>query len=340
MGVLAPPIIGYVADLFGLRGTLLRWLSLAGWLCFSALAAHSLSSEPAHFAVVFGCIALFALFRSPIGMLADVISIEEGSNYGRIRLWGSLGFMVSTVLAGLWLTAPGSPWVPVSTAMLLGAVVATSFVLPPHAHMPPGPIREEARRLIRQPSFQLFLASAFFGQASHSAYDLCSGLLFEDLGGSALVGVAWGIGVAAEITMLAGSAHLLARYPALKLRSFALAVTVLRWLLMGRITSVPVLLTLQLLHAITFAMMWFSSIALVTQLSSPRTLGTAQGLFVAASAVGGVLGMLIWGPLYRASGAWPVFACAALAALVSCSINAFTPLHSAHSNTGGIESAR
>jgi PPP family 3-phenylpropionic acid transporter len=271
-------------------------------------------------------------------MLADVISIEEGSNYGRIRLWGSLGFLVSAVLAGLWISTPGSPLVPVSTAVLLGLVVLTSFVLPPHAHFPPGPIREEARRLVRQRSFQFFLASAFFGQASHSAYDLCSGLLFQDLGGGSLVGTGWGIGVAAEITMLAGSAYFLARYRALHLRTFALAVTAVRWLLMGSISSVPVLLVLQLLHAITFAMMWFSSIALVKDLSSPRTLGTAQGLFIAASAVGGVLGMLIWGPLYRAGGAGPVFVCAALIALISCLINAITPLTSAHSNASGITS--
>lgn len=339
MGVLAPPFIGYVADLFGLRGTLLRWLSLAAWLCFSALALHSTASQPALFPVVFGCIALFALFRSPIGMLADVISIEEGSNYGRIRLWGSLGFMVSTVVAGLWITTPGSRIVPVATAALLGLVVVTSFVLPAHAHMPPGPIREEAQQLVRRRPFQFFLASAFFGQASHSAYDLCSGLLFQDLGGSALVGTGWGIGVAAEITMLAYSAFFLARHSALKLRSFALAITALRWLLMAEISSVAVLLVLQLLHAITFAMMWFSSIALVKDLSTPRTLGTAQGLFVAASAVGGVLGMLIWGPLYRSGGAEPVFVCAALAALMSCLINAFAPIGRAHSNIGGIAAA-
>jgi PPP family 3-phenylpropionic acid transporter len=341
MGVLAPPFIGYVADLFGLRGTLLRWLSLAAWLCFTALAVHSVTQQstqqPALFTVVFGCILLFALFRSPIGMLADVIAIEEGSNYGRIRLWGSLGFMVSAVVAGSWITAPGSSSVPVATAALLGLVVVTSFVLPAHAHMPPGPIREEAKQLVKRRSFQFFLVSAFFGQASHSAYDLCSGLLFEDLGGSALVGAGWGIGVAAEITLLAYSAVFLARHSALRLRTFALAITVLRWLLMAQISSVAVLLVLQLLHAITFAMMWFSSIALVKDLSTPRTLGTAQGLFVAASAVGGVLGMLIWGPLYRSGGAEPVFVCAALAALISCLINAFTPIGSPHSNTGGIK---
>jgi len=341
MGILAPPCIGYVSDLLGLRGTLLRWLSTAAFICFVALAIHSVGTSAASFEVVFGCILLFALFRSPIGMLADVIAIEQGGSYGRIRLWGSLGFMVSAVLAGLWLATPGSDLVPVSTAALLGITVLTAFVLPAHSALPPRPVWHEAKQLIQRRSFQYFLVSAFFGQASHSAYDLCCGLLFQDLegGSSLLVGVAWGIGVAAEITMLACSSYFLARRPALTLRSIALAVTAVRWLLMATVRSVPVLLVLQLLHAITFAMMWFSSISLVKELSSARTLGTAQGLFVAASALGGVLGMLLWGPLYKSSGPGLVFACAALAALMSLLINAITPIAAPVSNTGGIEGA-
>ena len=125
--------------------------------------------------------------------------------------------------------------------------------------------------------------------------------------------------------MLAASPHLLAKTPALRLRSLAYAGTALRWLLMATVQSLPVLLALQLLHAVSFALMWLSSMELVKEFSTPRTLATAQGLFVAACASGSVAGMLVWGPLYRSSGGSWVFVCAAAASVISLIVNALTP---------------
>ncbi|HTM44289.1 MAG TPA: MFS transporter [Polyangiaceae bacterium] len=339
MTIIAPPCIGVIADLFSLRGTLLRWLSIASWIAFSALALHSMQADYTTFPFVFGSVLCFALFRSPIGMLADVITLEEGSSYGRTRLWGSLGFLVTALIAGRLLPSPGSYWVPLSTWLLLTFTVLASFVVPAKGTLPPSPAADDAKWLIRGRPFQFLLLSAFFTQASHSAYDLCCGLLFQDLGGgSFFVGVAWGIAVAAEIAMLFYSPVLLSHSSALKLRGLAFAGTVVRWLLMATVKSLPVLLVLQTLHGISFALMWASSIALVKELSSARTLGTAQGLFVASAAGGSVVGMLIWGPLYRASGGTLVFVCAALAAAIALLINTFTPVsnlgHSTPSRNG------
>lgn len=338
MAVLAPPVVGYTADLLGLRGTLLRWLSVGAWLAFAVFAWGSVGDKPPSFLFAFGCIALFALFRSPMGMLADVIAIEEGSSYGRTRLWGSLGFMVSALIAGLWILQPGSKLVPLSIASLLVLVIGCSFILPARAELPPSPVKEEAQALIKSGAFRWFLVASFFSQASHSAYDLCCGLLFEDLGGSSFfVGSAWGVAVCAEVTMLALSPWLLSRWRPLGLRSIAYAGAALRWLLMGTLTALPALLALQLAHAISFALMWFTSIALVKELSSARTLGTAQGLFVAATACGGVCGALLWGPMYRGSGATLVFVCAALLAGLALVCNLLVSKRGpAHSNTGGI----
>ena len=86
----------------------------------------------------------------------------------------------------------------------------------------------------------------------------------------------------------------------------------------------------QPLHAVSFALVWLTALEHVRRTSSPETFGTAQGMFMAASAVGSVFGMLVWGPLYAARGGQSVFlwatALGAAAALL-----AFVGLHRARS---------
>jgi PPP family 3-phenylpropionic acid transporter len=326
MAVLAPPVVGYIADLLGLRGTLLRWLSVGACFTYGVFALAADAGSAPSFAFTFVCIALFALFRSPLGMLADVIALEEGSDYGRTRLWGSLGFLVSALIAGLWISTPDSRVVPLGTALLFVLVLAASFVLPPRARLPPSPVKEEARLLVHSRPFLLFLMASFLSQAAHSAYDLCCGLMFQDLGGSSFfVGGAWAVAVIAEVSMLACSPWLLSRWHPLSLRSVAYAGAAVRWLLMANTQSLPTLLVLQLAHAVSFALMWLSSIALVRELSLPHTLATAQGLFVAATASGGVLGAITWGQLYRHNGSAVVFTCAALISIAALTVNLLTP---------------
>jgi len=72
---------------------------------------------------------------------------------------------------------------------------------------------------------------------------------------------------------------------------------------------------LQPLHAISFALTWTASLEYVRRSSEPHLFGSAQGAFMAANAVGSVVGMLTWGPLYASAGGATVFR---VAAALSC----------------------
>jgi MFS transporter, PPP family, 3-phenylpropionic acid transporter len=67
----------------------------------------------------------------------------------------------------------------------------------------------------------------------------------------------------------------------------------------------------QPLHAVSFGLVWLSSLEVVRRSSEAHTLGSAQGLFMAANATGSVFGILAWGPLYAARGGASVFLLAA-----------------------------
>src|SRR5262249_37029070 len=150
---------------------------------------------------------------------------------------------------------------------------------------PPAPVLGPARRLLREGSFPAFLAVAFLGQVAHSSYDLCATLHLRDLGASGdFAGVFWAVGVAFEIALMAISSRLFARFTPEPCLAVGLAAATLRWTLLSLVTSPYVLLALQFLHALSFGLVWLSSLAHIQQRVEPSIVSTAQGLFSAAIA--------------------------------------------------------
>jgi PPP family 3-phenylpropionic acid transporter len=89
---------------------------------------------------------------------------------------------------------------------------------------------------------------------------------------------------------------------------------------MSLLPSTYLAFPVQPLHAISFGLVWLSSLEYVRRSSEPHTLGSAQGLFMAANAVGGVLGMLTWGPLYEAHGGAVVFRVASVLSMFAAAL--------------------
>lgn len=322
MSVVAPPAFGMLADAWSLRGRLLQVTS-AGALATVALLAVAarldLALGPAG---LFAFVLMFAFFRAPLIPIADVLALETasraGTTYGRIRLWGSAGFALTAVTAGAWLDPALYAPLPAALTAALGVTLAASLFLPARALAPARPVPAHVRALLRSADFRLFLVASLVGQVAHAAYDLCFTLHLRDLGfAPGLVGVAWAIGVVGEIALMAGSARVLARAAPPTLLAVAFAGSSLRWALLGVVRSPLVLLALQPLHAVSFGLMWIASVTYVARRAEPHVVATAQGLFVASSAMGSVIGMLTWGKLYRHAGGSLTFGAASVTAALA-----------------------
>lgn len=311
--VVAPPIVGVLADALGLHRWLLRVACAGSVLCFGALALVVSAGPMPSFAFVFTVILVSAFFRPSLNMLADVAALEHGHSYGRIRMWGSLGFIATAgTLGGLIDTTAPAPLIIVITLSLVIALGCT-FLFPPSSKRPPAPVWAEASTLLRQPYFRWFLVASFLSQVAHIAYDLCLSLHVRDLGGSdAVAGGFWALGAVAEILLMAQAARFFARETPAYWFWISLAIGAARWVIFATVGSLVVLAVLQVLHAFTFGLRWVSSLEIVRTSAGPNTLATAQGAFLAANAVGGVTGLLLWGSLYESAGGTPVFAGAAV----------------------------
>jgi PPP family 3-phenylpropionic acid transporter len=320
LGIVSPVVFGVIADRFGLRGSLLRVAALGALVPLVAMTALGVFDGGPSYGVLFVLVALFAFFRSPLVTVADVTALEEAGSYARTRRFGSLGFTVMAVAVG-FLVDVTSPWeLP---AVITMALAATSLIARRIHERPPGPpvaIGREASRLLRSADFALLLGGVFLWCFAHTSYDLCFSLHLRDLGGSSRdVGVAWAVGVVAEILLMTYAPALFARRATVWLLATGVAATAIRFTLIGSIGALPALLALQPLHGLTFGLTWISGLELVKHRAPEGVLATAQSSFAVAAALGSTCGMLVWGPLYASRGGALVFAVAGGVAALACS---------------------
>jgi PPP family 3-phenylpropionic acid transporter len=331
MNLLAPPAFGFLADVLGARVRLLRLACAGACLVFSLLTLAAALGLELGFVTLLVAALSFAFFRAPMVQMADVVALElsagGSTSYGSLRLWGSLGFALMAMAAGAWIDPAHPAQLPGVTAAALLTAFAISLSLPSSPaprgeglgaeRGPAGALRERVGALLRARDFRFFLAASFLAQSAHVAYDVCFSRHMSEIGVSrSMIGVFWAVGVFAEILLMALSGRLLARVSPPTLLAVGFVGASLRWALLASVRSFPVLIAIQPLHAVSFGLVWISSLAYTRERAPPQILATAQGLFTATVGAGSVLGMLVWSELHdRAGGALTFGAASAVASL-------------------------
>jgi PPP family 3-phenylpropionic acid transporter len=317
MSLFAAPLAGLVADARRLRGWLLRALSLATFVAFLGFFRAHASDE------IYAVTALFAFFRAPLTSLIDATTLSHvrhhGGSYGRIRLWGSLGFLVAAAGAGALIEAAGIGVVVGVAAWALAAGAAVAFVLPAAPPAERKGVVGAWLHFLTDADWWIFLVACGLGQMATAAYDSGFSLHLSRLGfGGRFIGAAWATGVAAEIVLLAVSGGILRRISPARLFALSLATAAVRWTLLARVVSPVAILCLQPLHGVTFGLFWVAGVTLVRDRGHAAPTA-AQGLFSAAIGSGSLIGMNLAGRLLELGGGQLLYGaaggCAALAAL-------------------------
>jgi PPP family 3-phenylpropionic acid transporter len=303
----------------GLRGSLLRVACIGAFSAFALLACAGGRHHPLGSFEILALVLVFAAFRAPMLMMADVVAFERehagGASYGKIRLWGSLGFLVASVAGGRWMDPTSAAALPTTVAAALFVAVLAAFAIPVRgAEVRPSFIGN-VHGLLAAGDMRLLLATGFVGELAVSSYELCFSLHLGDLGASgAFIGVAWALGIVAEILVMAVAGRLLSRVGAPTLVVGSLALAAIRCALAATLRSLPAVTAVQLLHSPSVALFWIATVSHLKRRTSRETFATAQGLFSAITAAGSVAGMLVWGALYRRAGGGGTFGTAALVA--------------------------
>jgi MFS transporter, PPP family, 3-phenylpropionic acid transporter len=322
----SPYAWGWLADHTGQRTRLLRiavgcalasavgfFVSpLYGWIALVTLALHTCTA---------GVIPISE------AALAHLVSHGETLNagrYGRVRVWGSIGFILAVVGCGFALQGLGVqafPWLVVALLMLLLFAALRLPVVTEAAHgSEPAP---GALAVLRQPAVAWFFAGVFFTVLAHTSLYAFLSLYLVSLGYSkSAVGLVWALGVAAEVAWFWFQGRWLARLSPQGWLLLAAGVSVLRFAATAAFgATVWVLVLAQLTHAVTFAAQHSSCIGMINRYFPGRLRGRGQALYtVLGYGASGVIGGLAGGALSESLGFAAVFwaASAAAGAAVLC----------------------
>jgi MFS transporter, PPP family, 3-phenylpropionic acid transporter len=342
MTILAPPLFGLAADAWRARGWLLRAASAGAALAFAGFFVAR--RELVLLAVV---TALFSFARAPLASMTDAQAFDalrrDGGSYGRIRLWGSIGFLVAALAGGELYDRANIDWVMIASLLALGVMAAAAWLIPAaHPHSEPR-AWPAWRALLAQRDLWWFLLAVALGQMAGATYDSCFSLHLKALGASGrFTGMAWSIGVVSEIALMALSARFIARIGAERLFVVAVAGGMVRWTGMALVHSPAAILALQPLHGLSFGLYYVAGVTVLRNRAPAEAATAAQGLFASAFSIGSFVGMAAGGTILEQHGPGALFGGAAgvaALAVVASSAHARTaapaPARAAGSAAGG-----
>lgn len=321
------PLGTFLADRYGRPIFLVR---LGALLC---AASYFLLSFMTGFEAIFLVAVLASAVLSPVGPLAENFAIVEGAkaglDFGRQRLWASVSFISGTLISGFALE-----WLPVSQTVLLIAVSYVALAAAALALSDRTPSKEskteapaaaatvrpaDVLQLFRSTGFVVFLLAVSIAQASHVLLYGFGSLHWEQLGHSkAIIGILWGIGVSAEVVFFFFSGRLVPLLTPMTLILIGCLAGIVRWTIIAFDPGLWLLMPLQALHALTFALTHFGTMRFLLQYMPEHLRNSAQGLYAACSA--GLFMMLATaaaGPLFAAYAGHAYLAMAAMSLVAS-----------------------
>lgn len=280
-----PLLWGWIADRTHRHERVLRVACLGGALGIFLLAFAR------RFETLLAAFGLFAVFNVGVTPVADALAVAgspEGRGYGRVRVWGSLGFLAAAVAGGALLTwrkrTGADPLVPLLMAGGLVTAAAVAFWIRAPATRPlVRPHIAELRALLRDRRFRLLLLVGMVHWMALAPYNVFFGLFLRGRHLPPSVGgAAFATGVVAEGLALYWFTALRRRFRLEALLAISFGATVVRWILTWSAWSAAVLVALQALHGLTFGLFWITGMALLND-CVPRALrATGQAVYLMA----------------------------------------------------------
>ncbi|ERN53388.1 MFS transporter [Alkalihalophilus marmarensis] len=314
--IIAQPFWGFMSDKYK---TIKRMIVISAIGVVIAAAGFMLMGQ--FYGYLIMMFVLF-LFLSPLTALGDSLSQKtatlKGVSFGRIRMWGSLGFATTSLLTGYVLTTIGVErvMIPMIIMAVLALVMALTIEDVKGTNKPVTII--SALKIGLNKKLMFFLLCVVFISITHRANDSYLGLYIVDLGGAeSLIGWAWFVGVSAEALVFATSPLWFRKFNPLSFIVIAGFIYSIRWVLMGMITSPWMVLPLQLTHGISFGMFYIAAFQYVNKLIPEHLQATGHVLFITTFfGLSGIFGSLFGGWMIDGFGLKMLYFCLGASALI------------------------
>jgi PPP family 3-phenylpropionic acid transporter len=244
---------------------------------------------------------------------------HAAARYGRLRAWGSIGFVAMVLATGPVFDRFGIAVQPWLVVMLLALTAAATYLVrdAPHADLVQQRVSVRAR--LAEPRVRWFFASVVLMIFAHGVLYSFLSLHLQQLGYSkAAIGVLWVSGVVVEIAFFYTQGRFFKRFGVYPLLTATFILAAIRFALIAQFADVVVLLVVaQVLHAATFAVHHSASILTIQRWFSGAAAARGQALYISLGyGVGGTAGSLSAAWLWSAIGPAAAFWSSSVAAIL------------------------
>jgi len=315
--IFAPYIWGWLADHSRERISIIGYASFGAALSFSLTLWLSDYIELALISAVFGFFWHAALPQFE-AVTMDHLG-DDAHHYSRIRVWGSIGFILMAMGLPTVLEGEHIAYLP---AVVLVALVMIFMMTVGMKDFPREELgdRISVSSTLKRVDVMALLLACFLQLVSHGPYYTFFTIYVQESGYSLdLAGQLWALGVFAEVILFLWMHRLLVRFRSAHLFQLSILLTALRWILTALfVDSLPVLLFSQLLHAASYGLFHATAIHMVYSMFPGRLQGRGQALYASFSfGLGGAVGALFSGYVWEGWGASWSFGMAAIISLLA-----------------------
>jgi len=317
MRMLAPNIWGWLADRTGKRLMVVQLAALCGAVCYIGVFFTT------QFYGMLLVLATMSFFWSASMPLVEATTLtylgKNTAHYGRIRSWGSVGFIVAVLGLGYAFDYIAIHWLLWAGLFIMLGILFFSRQIPPTTALSHHTDNQPIMSIVLQPQVLALLVACFLMSVAHGPYYTFFSIYLVEHGyAKSAVGMLWALGVTCEIGVFFLMPWLTRRYTLKQILLVSFSCAVLRFLLIGwSVDTLWLLLIAQVLHAATFGSFHAAAVALIHHFFQGRHQSKGQALYGSLTyGAGGMLGGLASGPIWQHYGASVLYSCSAGIALL------------------------
>ena len=315
--IIAPYFWGWLADHTGHR---VKWIKLTSFLGLIGFIGVFWAKG---FFWIFLVMSALSLFTSSTLPLAESLTLAHlattDGHYSRIRLWGSIGFIVASLFLGYLIDLQGI------NILLWGLLITQAIIFFLSNTIPEAKEIHHKKndlsiwKIIKTPSVVALLIGCTLMVSAHGVlYNFYSIYLKEHGYSSVTIGWLWAVGVICEIFIFMLMPKILRRYSLKTILLISLFLGVIRFILIGASPNqFYLLLIAQMFHAATFGSFHAASIEVIAYFFKGRNQSRGQAIYNSvAYGIGGTIGGLGGGYLIQYLGGQLGFMIAAISPLI------------------------
>jgi PPP family 3-phenylpropionic acid transporter len=316
--IVAPNLWGWIADHTGKSLRIIRIASFFAAIIFAGFFYKDTYLWVAMITVGFSFFWNAALPQFEAATLFHLK--KEPHRYSKIRLWGSVGFIVAVLTIGRFVDLLSIDYIPEMIIGLLTMIWLVSLITPETKPVKKTEDTVGVFKIIKQPEVIAFFTVYMLLQLAHGPYYVFYSIYLNSFNYTpTLIGQLWALGVVAEVLLFIFMKYILRWISLRHILLISVLLSICRWLIIAfYVESLPLMAFAQLLHAATFGSSHVVAIHLVHKYFGDHHQGKGQALYSSLSfGLGGMIGSLYSGYFWDLYGAWFVYSMAAVSCFIA-----------------------